>query len=222
LGKTYQAKDPTRLGAIVQVLLGVQILADLLAIVGELIEIGALAGLDPATAASLGSFSTGDLGRDLLIAGSELLEAAVFVIAGVFTLVWIHRTNRNAHVLSKGLKVSPGWAVGFFFVPIAFFWKPFQGVSETWRASSAPHDWASAPVPALLRWWWGLWLVSSIVGNLSFRTGMNAHSAGALEVSDMLSVAYFLTQAVTAALLILIVRRLSGMQAQALEQHAFA
>jgi hypothetical protein len=46
---------------------------------------------------------------------------AAFVLVGV----WIYRANANAHALGGDLSVSPGWAVGWFFVPIACLFKPY-------------------------------------------------------------------------------------------------
>ena len=69
---------------------------------------------------------------------------------------------------------APGWAVGWYFVPIAWFWKPYQAMREIWRASVNPSNWRGAPVSPLLRWWWGLWIVpfwgSSIVDWAADRT----------------------------------------------------
>lgn len=31
--------------------------------------------------------------------------------------------------------MTPGWAVGFYFIPIALIWKPFQGMSQIWSAT---------------------------------------------------------------------------------------
>lgn len=79
----------------------------------------------------------------------------------VFVLTWIHRANHNARALgASGLAFTPGWAVGWYFVPIAFLWKPFQAMREIWRASSAPGEWRRRPGSPLLGWWWALWILT--------------------------------------------------------------
>ena len=51
---------------------------------------------------------------------SYLATAVVFGI-------WIVRANKNARALgAKNLSASPGWALGYFFVPILNLWKPFK------------------------------------------------------------------------------------------------
>lgn len=79
----------------------------------------------------------------------------------VLLLVWTHRANHNARALgASGLRFTPGAPVGWYFVPIAWFWKPFQAMREIWRASSRPADWEDRQASALLGWWWGLWLLA--------------------------------------------------------------
>ena len=35
---------------------------------------------------------------------------------------------------------TPGWSVGWFFVPIMNPWKPFQAMREIWQASAEPGN----------------------------------------------------------------------------------
>lgn len=78
----------------------------------------------------------------------------------VLVLNWIHRANHNVRQLGAAdMRFTPGWAVGWYFVPIAWFWKPYQVMREIWRASRNPSFWREQPVSALLPWWWVLWIV---------------------------------------------------------------
>lgn len=78
----------------------------------------------------------------------------------ILVLTWTYQANHNARQLgATDMRFTPGWAVGWHFIPIAWFWKPYQAMTEIWRASVNPSDWATVPVWPLLRWWWGLWLV---------------------------------------------------------------
>ena len=40
-------------------------------------------------------------------------------------------------------------------------------------ASHFRDNWHGEPTPALLGWWWGLWLATSILSNISFRMSMD-------------------------------------------------
>ena len=70
---------------------------------------------------------------------------------GILVLTWIHRANHNARQLgADDMRFTPGWAVGWYFVPIAWFWKPYQAMKEIWLASANPSDWRGRPVSPLL------------------------------------------------------------------------
>jgi hypothetical protein len=108
----------------------------------------------------------------LLIAGlSQLASALVMVACIVVVALWIHRVSANAHALSDDMTISPGWAVGWYFIPFANLVKPYQGMKEAWMASHFRDNWHGEPTPALLVWWWALWLITNILANISFRIG---------------------------------------------------
>ena len=66
------------------------------------------------------------------------------------------RANRNARAFGAPLSNSPGWAAGWFFVPIAFWWKPYYAMKEIWQGSDPDPavNPLQARVSALLPWWW--------------------------------------------------------------------
>lgn len=91
-----------------------------------------------------------------------LARMAIGLTTAILVLMWIYRANHNARQLGAAdLRFTPGWAVGWYFVPIGWFWMPYVAMREIWRASVNPSDWGAEPVSPLLRWWWGLWIVTS-------------------------------------------------------------
>jgi len=106
-----------------------------------------------------------------LAPGDILMFAALFVllVTSIIVLRWIYRASVNAHTVADDLTVSPGWAVGWYFIPIANLWKPFQAMKETWLASHFGANWSGGEASDLLNWWWGLWILSSLLGNASWR-----------------------------------------------------
>jgi hypothetical protein len=110
--------------------------------------------------------------QTLAIAGLAMVASAIVMVACIVVVAfWIHRVSANAHVLSNDMTISPGWAVGWYFVPIANLFKPYQGMKEAWMASHFRDNWHGEPTPALLVWWWALWLITNILANISFRIG---------------------------------------------------
>lgn len=106
---------------------------------------------------------------------------AIFVVYGICFLIWVHRANVNASVLSdEAMEFSPGWAVGWFFVPIANLWKPFHVVKEIYFRSRPPDASAVPSNPTLVGAWWALWLTDGFLGQLAFRMNMNAEELDVL------------------------------------------
>ena len=114
---------------------------------------------------------------------------------GVLFLVWMHQASKNAHALrGQGLLISPGWAVGWWFIPIASMWKPYQALTEIWRASdpavpAGDESWRHRAVPGTFPLWWALYLLSGLVSlvgvGISFMTGLKqAGLAGAATFED--------------------------------------
>jgi len=91
----------------------------------------------------------------------------LMIIAGIATLVWIHRAYKNLPSLNvRGLNSSPGGLVGSFFIPIIFFFRPYQGVVEIWKGSDPGTDiedstaWKKSGFPYLVSIWWVLYFTA--------------------------------------------------------------
>ncbi len=68
-----------------------------------------------------------------LVIGLVQLAAAIFI--GIIFLMWVYRMCRNAHSIENAkIEITPGWAVGWYFVPLANLWKPYQAMKETYEA----------------------------------------------------------------------------------------
>jgi hypothetical protein len=96
------------------------------------------------------------------------------LVAAPLFLVWFHRAYRNAAGLgARGLQLSSGWAVGWWFVPIACFWMPLLAAIEMWRTSGAleaPDDGTSGrpdAAPVLVGVWWAAWLLFLVMANVT-------------------------------------------------------
>jgi hypothetical protein len=81
---------------------------------------------------------------------------------------WTHRAARNA---ASRLSFNPGWAVGYYIVPVLCLWRPCSALAEVWNASdpdvTAEHV---ERIPPLLLLWWLVWLGSSWVAGLLVRS----------------------------------------------------
>ncbi len=142
------------LGTAVLVLLAAQIVLYLVNIGLILHELSLVARLVP------------DEGWERAIARSDwvgVMTLLVFVATGIVWLVWQHHAQVNIAAASPSdLRFTPGWAVGWWFIPIANLWKPFQTVRELWAES---HAWGGhgglSRWPVI--WWWLLWVGSNLM-----------------------------------------------------------
>lgn len=132
-----------------------------------------------------------------------------FLLCVIFFCIWTYRAARNAkHLSSFPQKISPGWAVGWYFVPFANFWKPFQGMREIWWRSAWPQR-KSAPV--ILNIWWILWVGLSLVSNMVGRI-LRIDEPTVLATASAASAVISLLWILPAVLLMWIVDRVTKMQ----------
>jgi len=103
----------------------------------------------------------------------------VFAISGIMFLVWVYRANCNARMLgAHGMEYSPGWSVGWFFVPIANLWKPYNVIKEIAAASKNPVAFGGEKEEPVVAFWWLLWIVGNILGQTSNRLARRADAPG--------------------------------------------
>jgi hypothetical protein len=104
------------------------------------------------------------------------LQFVVLIVAAILFLIWIYRAHKNLGALgASGLKYSPNWAVGGWFIPIMNLWRPYQVTVEISKASDPDHyepegqAWQTAPTPPLVKFWWALWIIGGFIGGILLR-----------------------------------------------------
>jgi hypothetical protein len=135
-----------------------------------------------------------------LLMGASGLGLIVAILAGaVFFGIWLHRAVRNLRGLGRaGMTYTPGGSVVSFYIPFVNFVRPHRALTELWRASEPGAEadgagWSAygATTP-LISVWWGFWLTSQILGNVSARVDA-AGTSGAIGLvgSALMAVAAF-------------------------------
>jgi len=134
-------------------------------------------------------------------------------ITAILVLTWIHRANHNARQLGAAdMKYTPGWAVGWYFVPIAWFWKPYQAMKEVWQASANPSGWHGQTVSPLLHWWWALWILPWGLSLVDWAVGRNLDEAGVEMLEATTGIAEKVLDIPLILVLLVIIGRVHGMQ----------
>jgi hypothetical protein len=137
----------------------------------------------------------------------------VFLVTGVVILRWIYRARACVDALeATGMHFTPGWSIGWYFVPIANLWKPFQALNEIWKASSEPRSWSDQPTPELLRWWWGFWILANSLGQAVYRLSLHAKTLEEFQRLSLVSIASSVTDIVLSMTFMAIVARIDNMQ----------
>ncbi|MGH8545883.1 MAG: DUF4328 domain-containing protein [Gammaproteobacteria bacterium] len=160
-----------------------------------------------------------------------VLQVLVFLGTAVAFLAWFHRVHKNLLALrGRELKYTPGWAVGGFFLPFLNLVRPLQVMREVWHGSDPSgleRDTESAGpsirnelgTPALVGWWWALFLISTLLGNIIMRASFSEDLtladlqalSGALVFADILNI-------LGAVVAVRLVGRITGRQAQRAER----
>jgi uncharacterized protein DUF4328 len=87
-------------------------------------------------------------------------------------LLWQYRAHSNLKALgASNLSYSPGWAVGWWFIPLANIVVPYLAVRELWKASDPEGgaiDWKTRGGAAVVGFWWAGRLVTQVL----FQIGM--------------------------------------------------
>lgn len=97
------------------------------------------------------------------------LTGNIHILSGIALMVafavWVNRSCKNGWLLdAPHMKTTPGWSVGYYFIPILMLWKPYGTMKEIRRASYG-NDHA---LPATLPLWWTFWLLSILLTHVIF------------------------------------------------------
>lgn len=193
----------------VSILLGIIIVLDIVALVSGYIEIQLLNRVLRGETITMVEATANDTRQ----AAIGITYLVLFVITAILFCMWIHRAYRNLPSLGvSGLKYSPGWAVGGFFVPILNLFRPFQITREIWKASDPATDindslaWQSATTSPIIAFWWVLWIVSGLLGQVLLRMSFQAETLSEILTSSWLTFVADAFEIPTAILAILVVR----------------
>ena len=114
-----------------------------------------------------------------------VLQLLFLVGTAVMFIMWMYSSHRILTLLgARSLAFTPGWTIAAFFIPIQCLWKPFKVMSEIWCASDpnaeGEQSWQWQNPPAILRWWWGFFLVTNLSSRIADRMSPSDNAPGAV------------------------------------------
>jgi hypothetical protein len=158
-------RSPVILSYIVMAMLGAFALCSIAFVVMSLVM-----AFSTHTLVDLGNGESIDYGMGL-IGLVALFEIPLQLATVIFFCIWEYRAFNNLSALgAKNLEFSPGWAVGWWFIPFLNLVKPFQVVRELYNNSDPDVDEdgflaSYQGTPEIVGFWWGTYLA----GNITFR-----------------------------------------------------
>jgi Domain of unknown function (DUF4328) len=107
-------------------------------------------------------------------ARGEALRITAVITALVTMAIWIawfHLVYSNLRYIGTGkTECRPGWAIGYWFLPLLNLFRPFQLAREVWIRSSIANSQESVDefrTPPILGWWWFACFVSFFLNQFS-------------------------------------------------------
>lgn len=195
-------------------LLAATVVIDVIAVGSGLAEVGLLDRAIDGAFITEAEATANDVRQGLI----GLVQIVLFVGTVVAFLMWLHRARRNLPALhARDLRFSPGWAVGYFFIPILNLFRPYQAVKETWKASDPttlhPTAWKDSRGSSVLRWWWAFWLIMNWLGMIAFRISLAAgDDLSVLRGASVMTVLADFFEIVAAVFAIFVVREIDRRQ----------
>jgi hypothetical protein len=112
------------------------------------------------------------------------VQLAVFIVIAVLFLRLLYKAAQKA----RGFKtpftyVSPGWAVGYWFVPLMNLYRPLEVVKALFKACAAESGADAKPKAGeqLLGAWWAVFLLGNITSTMLVRSDNDfSTTAGAI------------------------------------------
>ena len=113
----------------------------------------------------------------------------LFIFSSFFIIGrWLYVSSKINHLSEiNNLSITPGWAVGWYFIPVANLIMPYRSLKETFKASFNTDDWENVEVPHDLPAWWTTWIIGNLFSNVSFRLSSNMGESYTYEQLNQLS-----------------------------------
>lgn len=193
------------IGRVLVILLGLLVLVDLISVGSgfmqlELLEAFGRGEVDPLAAERNDA-------REQAVGITYLL---LFAVTAITWLIWFNRAYRNIDVFGGARSRETKWSVWAHIIPFISLYLPHRLMREAFTASAPASDDGAR----LVGWWWGLFLVSGVLGQINFRLFRDAESIPEFVAATEFAIFETLVDVPSALLAIAVVRTLSRWQTE--------
>jgi hypothetical protein len=155
---------------------------------------------------------------DRLYGGVGMLRVFLGLATMASWFAWLHAVYKNLHhVGSRTTRFTSGWVIGYWFIPFVNPYRPYQIMRELWgrsreRNETLDYDFDAPAGSSLLVGWWSVWILSGILGRISFRQSMAADDLASFITSTRSEMWSDVTSILAAVLAFAIVRQIDTLQ----------
>ena len=180
----------------------------------------------------LGDKETGGLVFDTkAVNDANALPAAMILLSGlvglatfVLLIIWLYRAAKNNEALGRqNPRLGPGWAIGGWFIPIAWWVIPFIILDDVWRGSDpsiarGDPSWRRSSTMGAIWAWLVTAVIFTVPSAIASSTGdVRADEPEKVRRDDILRVIGAVGAIVAAVLAILVTRRIAARQEECLQ-----
>lgn len=139
--------------------------------------------------------------------------AAIFILAAaVVFLVWKYRSTENLFRFRGAQTITPAGAVYWYFVPVAWFWKPYEAMRNL------DDGFGAGDRTGVQAWWLLFWIVAGIAVFIALITPDPVRTVSQARIYAWGNIVIFLVEALWCWIAADIVRSISAAEAKALQQ----
>lgn len=151
------------------------------------------------------------------------ISLGVVVLASfVLYLVWQYHVNRNFHALGfENMSFSPGWSVGWWFIPLANLIQVPRVVGELRRlaqATEAGRTWQVNQGTGLVIIWWLLYVLGTVADRIVVRRYLSSADINDYVTATWIGLGGSVCAIVASVLLIRIVQDIKRGQIQMIDR----
>ncbi|MFL6243017.1 MAG: DUF4328 domain-containing protein [Acidimicrobiia bacterium] len=180
----------------------------------------------------LGDKETGGLVFDTkAVNDANALPAAMILVSGlvglttfVILIIWLYRAAKNNEALGRqNPRLGPGWAIGGWFIPIAWWVIPFIILDDVWRGSDpsiarGDPSWRRSSTMGAIWAWLVTAVIFTIPSGIASSTGdVRADEPDKVRRDDILRIIGAVGAIIAAVLAILVTRRIAARQEECLQ-----
>jgi multisubunit Na+/H+ antiporter MnhC subunit len=158
-----------------------------------------------------------------LPAAMILLSGLVGLATFVLLIIWLYRAAKNNEALGRqNPRLGPGWAIGGWFIPIAWWVIPFIVLDDVWRGSDpsiarGDPNWRRSSTMGAIWAWLVTAVIFTIPSAIASSTGdVRADEPEKVRRDDILRVIGAIGAIVAAVLAIVVTRRVAARQEECL------